>query len=992
MVKNNENDKNVPQPLNLALTEADIVARKQELDQMREEAHKTQMDELDSKIMEMDKKKQDMEKEGRDRIASLCKEKEEVKEQLGEALKQQEEAIRDLKGTHAREIGEFRQEVEDLQGAVVEARKELVRKKGLVAELTAKKKEDEEQCVRDQDTLRNLIEEEKANLEHMKKDHEDMAKKKQEEHDAKLKAFNDEKEYLTKKIANLKKHITKCTKAFNDQKGDLVHKRDVAQGDLDKAREKREKQLGPLKKRKGELMDEIKAVQDKIKDARAKEDQKTEDLINKYEVEYDDKQREFDDEREAETRKVFEKECELKDKELELEKLRADQEQQLRDLENEIMEKLRGMEEEIEAQDEQNRKQLQQVLDKEKFREIEEQIHQKTCELQNLEANQQAEEALLKVWLEAVSDKAKHLRDELNAKQARYGNKISSLDNDLNAAKQKAEQGQRIYDSLKDDVEKQLQEKRDEFENHTRDAAARLNNLNNQIAELKRSLKNREDAAKDRGETIERRITDETRRLQKLKSDLEQQMGPMREKHNELKQRVAEEKEKHQAQLSKLHKEQQTQNKEQEDELNKLYVLLETVRSQFKEERQQLQSSLKDILDSNDRLREKHEKEIFDLNMRLVQTLQATSQEKIDTNTTKDLLGKVRDLQDQYAKKVRAYENALADHAKEKQEMKVKNEEEVRQIKTEIRRLSQDYEGGKNPAERVDKLRQILEKKTQELEKAKDTTFSGTNQAQLTGAIEEAKRKNAELSAELQCKKRELNTLMNRRHDEIEELTNKIEKQNVEMSKAELEFKTPSQQSNLKERLDKLAALRALIRAEIQERKQILEEIALLQKQRPKISSVSAQPRGQTTENIHIQKDVVLRGGQEKKGQGQEGQGSNQGAFTATAPGGTVAAAECVSPVDYILDMIAQKEVELAKLNSVQLSPEKLENLDTLKAELEALRNQLPMDNEKKTCLLKQECPSGGKVSTAKKKLKGNDESIAEVTDKEESVATDSAE
>ena len=95
---------------------------------------------------------------------------------------------------------------------------------------------------------------------------------------------------------------------------------------------------------------------------------------------------------------------------------------------------------------------------------------------------------------------------------------------------------------------------------------------------------------------------------------------------------------------------------------------------QFKEERKRLQESLKDILDANDSLREKHEKEIFDLNMRLVQTLQETSTENIDPEETKKLLSKVQQLQKEYSEKTRKYEELKNQQSEEKYALKSSNE------------------------------------------------------------------------------------------------------------------------------------------------------------------------------------------------------------------------------------------------------------------------------------------------------------------------------
>ncbi len=1082
--------------LKMAFTEADIAAKRHELEQMREETHKRQIEELDAKIQEMEEKKAEVERQGRQKLHELFVQRQGLENELRQKLEEQEEDIMKFKQSQADEIAGYKEKLANLQKNLVDERNGLVHKQGLIAELVALKNDEEHQHAKDQETLKKLIEEEEASLQRMKQAHEELKEKNKMESELRMQAFNREKESLVNKIAKVKEGSENKTQDFQAKHANLLATRDQLQKDLDAEKNERDNKLKPLRKQKQDLSDKILSMQDKIRNARAKEEQKTENIINQYEERYSKTQQDFDKEREEEIKRIFEKECNLKDEELELDKLRGDNEQKLKEIEREMNQKLKDMTSEIEEQEENNRKQLQQVVDKEKFRELEEQIHHKTCELQNLEANQQAEEALLKVWLEAVTDKERYLREELAAKVARYSNKISTLDNDLSAAKQQAENEQRQHDALKDETERKLQEKRDEFESQTRDAASHLNDLNNQIAELKRSLKIREDAAKDRGETIERRIGEETRRLQKLKSDLEEQLGPLRERHNDLKQKVSEEKEKHQKNLEVLQKEQSKQNHDQEDELNRLYALLEGVRDQFKDERQQLQSALKEILDSNDRLREKHEKEIFDLNMKLVQTLQATSEQGIDATTTRDLQNKVKELEEEYDRKSKSYNATLNRMSQEKDETNQKCDDEIRKMKEELRKLSQEYmkDGTKNPSERVEKLREMLENKTRELEKAKASTFSRTvNQVHLMDEVEEAKKHQKNLIGKLQDKKKELSDLMRQRRKEIEDLSKRMMERDADAEKSNAEFDTgPLSSGTPKERLDKLASLRALIEAEMRERKKLLNEIARLQQELPKNQDAAQLTAGSNAgENIHIQLDelVAPRERENKKsinrcvldeGTGDESAGPSEGEdeikkdsknisdegssettssaagseseriksgkpdsgggtsgavassgksalpaskkLYATAPGnsdvdneddtskdamvnlasgkpgtattggkesssaGATLPTRCVAPMDYILELIAEKENELDELNLPDL-PQENENAERLKLELEALRHQLPMDHENMSCKIQSPAASSAgqnmsKMSKKEKRKSGKTKNSVRFSDK----------
>ena len=859
MVQKEEN----PAQLELLFTEADIVARRHELEQCKEEAHRKQIEELETRVRELEEKKRQQEIDGRESLHRLFMRKQAMEEKLKACHEQQIQCIKDVKEKHSMEMDVYKEELSTLQAALEDEKKELARKQKLIVEFDKQRVEDEQQRARDEKTLKCMIEEEQANLDRMNKQHEDKKKRYKLESDTKVQAFKEERENLTTRIDDVKKDIERRGRDFRKQETELLRRRDELQARHDREREERETKLGPLINERDGLLQRIRDVQDKIAQRKQEEEQRTAEIVRQYEDTFENNQRDFNQETEEQQKKIYDKDRQLRNKDSELIKVREQYDEKLREMENDMENRLKEMEDELRDQDEKNRKQLEKVTDRERIREVEEKIFQRACELQNLESDQHAEEAMLKVWLSAVTDKERYLRGEANRKQSRNANRITELENELNDAKLNADNEERDYESLKVDIEKKLKDKRGQFEAQAKEDASHLNELNDQVASLKRNLKDKDDAARARGEALEKRIAEEVNRLQILKGDLEEQIGPLREKHNDVKQKMAEEKEKHLSQLKTLDMEQKNQNKEQEEELAKLYFLLESVRTQFREERMLLQSTLTNILNANDQLRKKHEKEIYDLNMRLVQTLQATSGDKIDPEATKDLLNQLKDLQDQYAEKSRTYEESLMQHADEKQNLNAKSEAEIRQLKNEIKRLSQDYlkDGIQNPADRVEKLRGMLERKNKDLEKAKTAAYTGTvNQAQVMDDVEDAQKKNYELSDKLQRKKKELTDLMNKRQKDIEELTRQITEQNAEMSQAEGEYNDPSLPGSLKDRLDKLSKIRELIKLEIEERDRLLREISMLQKQmKDSGSGGAARPSGfEDYENIHIEKDIIL--------------------------------------------------------------------------------------------------------------------------------------
>jgi hypothetical protein len=257
-------------------------------------------------------------------------------------------------------------------------------------------------------------------------------------------------------------------------------------------------------------------------------------------------------------------------------------------------------------------------------------------------------------------------------------------------------------------------------------------------------------------------------------------------------------------------------------------------------------TSIQEILDANDALRERHEKEMLELNMRLVQTLQESSNENIDPEAAKDLLSKVQELQAEYARKVREYEDTVSRHTEERHALSQKyalyllifsfnlhlglsfnrNEEEIRQLRKEIKQLGEEQRNGEPKGEKLAKLRELLDQKSSTLA---DNESSSPEDSQLKEEIESAKSKHAELSEKLKLKKQELSSMMTKRQEEIGHLSRQVSDQK-ESETEEDEGTTEKSEGTLKERLSKLSSLRGLISVEMKERERLKQEIQRLEK------------------------------------------------------------------------------------------------------------------------------------------------------------------
>jgi hypothetical protein len=756
---------------------------RRKLEEENEVEHQKKMEELDEVIRQLEGRKDEIVKQGCERLQSLKQQREDMREQLQLAASSQNETITTYKAGLVDQMAVHKQKLADLQKHLVEERRGLSHKQGYVHQLRQKIGRDDDLHRNEMQTFKSLIAEAEATISRLEKKHMVIKEKYKNEANAKVHAHKQEKNALLKKIELVEATSRKNTNDFNNRKDALLKQKKQLEKELEDELDKKSA-LTPLRKEKEKLTKQLRKKLDRIRAIRNKDEEDTEKMIQGYEKKFADTQNKFDKDRDKMEAEIFEKECQIQDKELLLDKLRADNTHQLAVFEHQLEQQLRDRETELQDKEEQNRKELQRMEDKDDIKDLEDQVHQKTMDVQNQEANQQAEENLLRVWLDAVTDRENYLREELKAKEARYNTKITSIENELNAAKTQAETEQRQHEVIKEDMEKKLEEKRDQFENQTREAAARLNAINTQIAELKRSLLKRQEEARDRGRDTETRIAEETKRLLRIKSSCEEQIEPLKVRHNELKARIVDEKDKHQKRLNGLRDDHQKQSKDLEAELTYLYEKIENVRGDFKKQRTELQAQLDDVIADNDEIREKHEKEIYDLNLQLVQKAmpQEAEKELMDAKSPLLLAKQVKDLQEEYAKKSKAYQAALTQSQEEKYEIRKKNDKEIQKVFTEIKELNKQFlrESGRSP-EDLEKMKDMLETKMEELNQAKALAFSGQdNKSKLKAQIDDAKKRHSNLQDDLKQAKEDLLELDTKKNQEIHLLLMKLESENLD--------------------------------------------------------------------------------------------------------------------------------------------------------------------------------------------------------------------
>ncbi len=750
-------------------TEADILAKRHELEMSQEDKHKTVIANLENKICQLRQRKLNEEAQYEVELQKTAEAVRQAEGKVTAAREQHTQCMQDIRDQYAVERAGFVQQLEDLQRALEKDRQTLFKKQAEIEHMDQQAMNANDRRAIEQNQLAEEISIMQSKLAEAAAAHEEKKRVYKEEADDKLKVFTADKNQLKAQIEEVRASNEKRNREYRIQELELQRTREdqCIQQRLD--REEMEVRFGPLLMEKDDLTKRIKFLNEKATRRKEEEMRKAQDIVKYYDEVAFDREANFGREKEEYGRNLMEVEETLRKKEAELIQVRQDHDTQIRDINDRIDKRTKDMEKEILQQNEHQRKQMEQITDRGRHNEIEEEIHDKQVNLMNLEAEQQAEEALLQSKLKSLMEKERNLRDGLNARHLKHSDFITSLENEVSTEQSKASNEQRELEGLKEDLQQKTLEARNSLENGIRHAIGRLNDINKDICDVKRCMKEREESAQDRGENVEKRIGDEMRRLGNLKGDLEEQVPPLQDKHNELKQKMKEDKTRHEAKMDILISEQTGVAAEHAEELKRMKDLLNSTRNEFDEEREHMVDILKETLRSNEELRDRHEKEIFDLNVNLVRALEgespmAQAQAKLKT---------FKELQNETKRQSTEYERLTLEYCQQLGATDKEHECELEKLNQELLQLTKAYaqDGIKDPEYRLGQINKLLEKKQQLLKAC------SKDRPHLLDNFDEAKLKNSELRERISQKKKDLQELMQNRQRDMSEITNQIQEQ-----------------------------------------------------------------------------------------------------------------------------------------------------------------------------------------------------------------------
>ncbi len=778
-------------------TEADILAKRHEFEQGQEQEQKAELAKMEKTICELEQRKKKDEVTFRMAYHQVVKRAKRAEARIVAAKVQHQQCIEDVLQQYAVEREGYALNLQNLQRELDEDKQTYQDKKEELKRAEMANMQTLEKRKKNLGAITEEIEQLQKKLHELNWAHEEKKKGYKDNSEERVRAFTSDSNKLKARIDEVRSQGEKANMQFRRQEMDLIRQRDEMLGQEQLDREEMEVRMGGLLMEKDDYTQRIAFLEKKVEQRKQVEKRKAIEVNKLFEDIMRDNTGNFKREKDDNTRRILMKEDELRQMEGELVSVREHHDSSIKDINYAIDKQKRDAQQEMKIKEDNYKERIDNITDQNRHKELEDSIHNKRCVIMNLEADQQAEETFLQTRLKFLAEKEKYLRDGLHSKEMKFSDYLISIENELSQTKTKAIQEQHAYDNMKAELDKNVAEAQRNLRDDIKEVTARLNNINKDICDVQRSIKETDEGGKEREDELERRIGEEVKRLQTMKSDLEEQIPPMQEKHNNLKQTIKEDKENHEKVFEALKEEYESVAKDHEEELENMQKLLASERASFKRQQDELLKRLKDMLDRVESIRKKHEHDLSVCHTKLLDALKG--QATFDFDDAVEKVKSIRDLQDTYGKKSREYEDLIINTIVDQYGQDSKHEGAVRQLNVDLKWLAKEMikDGIKSPEQRLTKIKALLETKQKQHEKS-----GGDDQSPIMDNVEEAKSKNSELKDKLRTKKKEIHDLMQKRQEEISHLTQEILKHNssVKDSKADDDVQSQHSQQSFMER------------------------------------------------------------------------------------------------------------------------------------------------------------------------------------------------
>ncbi len=572
---------------------------------------------LRKKIDSLEKWKQDMIHNARKELTHLARIHKDLESKGRLVLMEQEERIQAAKETHQEELRRYREETVRLKQTIEIEKKEVAEKEKVVTELRRIHEEKISMLRSEEKEFRDQIDCEQKRLAEIEKEHDGRQRKFEAEIEVRKQRFSQAKEVVVAKMRELDEVMLEKKEKYTEEINRLSHELAMLQNEIDKKAGEGREEVNRLVKEREEYRGRIKEMEQRLAEVKVREEERIAVILRDHQTRYVDMEKEFEAEAKPIEDELGRLREAIREREEELEKFRDEKDREYQQAVTSVSQKIHELDDALYKTKAANRKELrekEEALQKH-FADMDDEVLQKQQELHHLENNYMAEEALLRLQLDALRQHEMVLNTEDPERKKMFAERIQRLKEELAKAKAMADQEQEKYTQMRKNLEHQLDSERQKLQSQTVAATDKINNLDDRIIHLKAELRTKKEIlrtvdtkAQEKLESIQDEVlrqkdanAKEANLLKDAFCDLANKLKRQRKEKSEI--------------IEALEKECLDRRQIQQHDIENLQNLIIILKQQGEKVRNNLESELSDLVNNNAGLKEQFDKEVAQLQM-----------------------------------------------------------------------------------------------------------------------------------------------------------------------------------------------------------------------------------------------------------------------------------------------------------------------------------------------------------------------------------------
>ena len=649
---------------------------------------------LRKKIDSLEKWKQDMIHNARKELTHLARIHKDLESKGRLVLMEQEERIQALQETHQEEMRRYRKEAVRLKQTIEIEQQEYEEKEKVVMELKRVHEEKMRMLRAEEKEFKEQIDSEQKRLSDIEAEHDSRQNKFETEIEARREKFLKAKDEVLAQIKALDDAMLQKKESYTKEINRLSHELGMLQNEIEKKEGAGRDEVNRLIKEREEQRVMIKEMEQRLAELKIKEEERIAVILKDHQTRYVEMEKEFEHEAKPVDDELGKLRAALRERERALEKFRDEKDKEYQQAVSNVSRKIQELDDVLYKTKAANKKELrekEEALQKH-FIELDDKVLQKQQELHHLENNYMAEEALLRLQLDALRQHEMVLSSEDPERKKMFADRIQRLKDELAKAKSMADQEQEKYNMMRKNLENQLDSERGKLQSQTISATAKINELDDRIIQLKAELRTKKDILKVVDSKTQEKLESIQDELLRQKDANAKEANLLKDAFCDLANKLKRQRKEKSEIIKALEKECTEQRKIQQHDIENLQHLIAVLKQQGEKVKNNLESELSDLVNNNAGLKEQFDNEVAQLQMDMVAKVCGSGQQN---KLYQQLVSKFEELQ-QLLPKRRSELAALIQQHKSNGSYS-QNNQEIEALQEKVREESDNLKNKNNP-------------------------------------------------------------------------------------------------------------------------------------------------------------------------------------------------------------------------------------------------------------------------------------------------------